>query len=447
MRRLELPGFRQLSVFRQSTNLAAMPSSLETQQLRERLRVGQRFLRLRPRIAAVAAIGNAAVLAASGAPPAQKLALGGCFALTVGAFFAEAAWLARHELSERWLYRSLSLTLLALTAGAAASGGLTSPVLPLLFAPVVVGFAAFAQQREARRLLAVALALLALLAMFGRFAALPSLPSDAREPMLVISSVASFALLFVGVSGLVEAHSRTAHELDRLRIDLLTEAERRAVSVENLGAQVAHEVKNPLTAARGLVQLVQRRVDERDQQRLDVVLTEMDRALTVLHDYLSFARPLSDLSLAPVSARALLEDVAGVLEARAQEKSVTLQITSDNAQIWGDRQRLRDAVLNLALNAINALPRDGKLTLAAHHAGERLQLSVTDDGPGISAELLAKLGEPFTTGSEHGTGLGVMLARSVARQHGGELRIESTAGAGARAWLELPVATSMTERS
>ena len=70
-RPLDLPGFRQLSVFRQSTNLATMPSSLETQQLRARLRVGQRFLRLRPRIAGVAALGNAAVLSASSAPGAQ----------------------------------------------------------------------------------------------------------------------------------------------------------------------------------------------------------------------------------------------------------------------------------------------------------------------------------------------------------------------------------------
>ena len=71
--------------------------------------------------------------------------------------------------------------------------------------------------------------------------------------------------------------------------------------------------------------------------------------------------------------------------------------------------------------------------------GEQLRFNVVDDGPGISVELQGKLGTPFTTGSDDGTGLGLMLARSVARQHGGELHIENNPSVGARAWLELPL--------
>jgi signal transduction histidine kinase len=417
-----------------------MSSSLELLQSRERLRVGQRFLRTRPRIAGVAALGNAILLLTSAAPALQKAALGSAFALTIGAFFLEAWLLSRRPLTESWLLVSLGLTLGALSVGALLSGGLTSPILPLLFAPAVVGSAAFARARQTWLLLGETVLLFLLLGAAGPLTAFPELPAPALRSMLGLSSAASLVLLAVGVIGLVDAHARISAELDRLRSDMLQEAERRALSIEHLGAQVAHEVKNPLTAARGLVQLVERRVvDERDRQRLAVVITEVDRAVTVLQDYLSFARPLSDLRLGPVRLRPLLEDAAGVLEARALEKGLTLRISAENVEVWADRQRLRDALLNLMLNAIAALPRGGTVELTAARVGDRARLTVSDDGPGLSPELYARLGQPFISGREGGTGLGVMLAESVMRQHGGELRIENEPGKGVRAQLELPL--------
>lgn len=418
--------------------MRSMPSSLELLQTRERLRVGEHFLSLRPKLATFGALGSAAFLAPSPAPLVQKLVLALALSGTVTAFWLEAWWLKRHPLSERWLFSSLAATLLALSAGALLSGGLVSPMLPLLFAPVVVGFAAFARARM-RALGTSALLSLLVLYGFGPFSGFPVLPQGALRGMLVVTSATSFALLAVGVTGLVEAHSRIGAELERRRADMLEEAERRAKSVELLGAQVAHEVKNPLAAARGLVELVARHVtDHKDQQRLAVVVSEVDRALSVLEDYLSFAKPLGDLSLGACDARLLLEDVAGVLEARAREKSISLEIAGKPTTLWADRQRLRDALLNLALNAVNALPAGGRLTLSVRTAGRQLALCVVDDGPGMSPELLARLGQPFASEAAGGTGLGVMLAQSVARQHGGALRFESNLGAGTRALLELP---------
>jgi signal transduction histidine kinase len=415
-----------------------MPGSLELLQMRERLRVGERFLRLRPKLVTFGALGNAVFLALSPAPSAQKLALGVALSSTVSAFWLEAWWLTRHGLTERWLFWSLAATLGALSLGALLSGGLISPLLPLLFAPVVVGFAAFARARL-RVLWTATFVILLLLHAAAPFPGFPLLPERALRGMLVVSSATSLALLAVGVTGLVEAHARIGAQLERMRTDMLKEAERRASSVEQLGAQVAHEVKNPLAAARGLVQLVARRVtDDKDRERLAVVVGEVDRAVAVLEDYLSFAKPLGDLSLSSCDARVLLEDVAGVVEARAREKSIDLRIAGEPATLWGDRQRLRDAVLNLALNAITALPAGGRLTLSVQVSDERLAFCVVDDGPGISAELLPRLGQPFVSESAGGTGLGVMLAQSVARQHGGALRFESDAASGTRAFLELP---------
>lgn len=424
-----------------------MPSSFQLLQARERLRVGQRFLRLRPKLATLGALGNALFLGVSAAPVAQKLALGVAFASTVSAFYVEAWWLARRELSERWLLGSLGATLAVLSLGALLSGSLTSPVLPLLFAPVVVGFAAFGRARQSSLLLGGAALTLLALGALGPLLGFPAPPSAAARGMLLVSSLTSLALLAVGVIGLVDAHSNIAAELERMRADMLKEAERRAVSVEQLGAQVAHEVKNPLAAARGLVQLVARKVaDAKDRERLAVVVTEVDRAVAVLEDYLSFARPLSDLALAAFDARVLLEDVAGVLEARARDKALHVKILGEPLTLWADRQRLRDAILNLSLNAVTALPRGGTLTLAAARSTEHVTLSVVDDGPGIPAEMLPRLGQPFASETAGGTGLGVMMAQSVARQHGGTLRFESQPGAGTTARLELPLAASTSPR-
>lgn len=420
-----------------------MASNLELLRARERLRVGRHFLTVRPFIALVGALGNGACLAASPAPASQKLLLGGALSATVLAFFAEAFWLERRALTERWLFVSLLLTLLVLATGAALSGGLQSPLLPLLFAPAVVGFAAFARSRPSASLLAVALASLLAVAQVAPLPGFPVPPAPWLARMLLISAAVSFALLAVGVIGLVDAHARIAAELDRMRTDMLAEAERRALSVEHLGAHVAHEVKNPLTAVRGLVQLVARKVqDARDRERLDVVIAEVDRALEVLKDYLSFARPLSDLSLSEVELRALLEDVAGVIEARALRQGVDVVVTGAAPRLLADRQRLRDAVLNLAMNAINAMPRGGRLELALSADASAVRIAVRDEGVGMSEERLARLGAPFASDAEEGTGLGVLLARGAARQHGGELLFESAPDRGTCAMLVLPIAAS-----
>jgi signal transduction histidine kinase len=338
------------------------------------------------------------------------------------------------------LLTSLALTLIALSLGAALSGGLASPVLPLLFAPVVVGFAAFARTRQSAVLLGIALVARLLLELLTPLTVFPALPAPAVTHMMLVSATASLALLAVGVIGLVDAHSRIARELERMRIDMLKEAEDRAASVEHLGAQVAHEVKNPLTAVRGLAQLAQRRAsDAKDQERLAVVVSEVDRALELLHGYLSFARPLRALALAEVELRALLEDVAGVLEARAHERRVRIELIGLETRVVADRKRLRDALLNLALNAIAAMPDGGTLSLrVAPGTDGAMQLQIADTGVGMSAELLAQIGEPFATAAEGGTGLGVLAARGVATQHGGALRFESVPDRGTTAVLELP---------
>jgi signal transduction histidine kinase len=450
LRRLALG--RQLSGFRQAAEVAApmlyawramMQSvrgaeSAELLQTRERLQVGRRFLMLRPRIALLGVLGNAVCLALAPVPPTQRLLLALSLGAAVTAFFLESAWLAKRALSERWLFVSLVLTLLTLAFGTLLSGGLASPMTPLLFAPTVVGFAAFARSRQSALLFGATLAALALSAWLGPISGFAAPPQPWSARMLLISCVLSLSLLALGVISLVDAHARIAGQLERMRTDMLREAELRAVSVEQLGARVAHDVKNPLTAVRGLVQLVQRASAGRDQDRLGVALGELDRALEVLHGYLSLARPLRDLTLAQTDLRALLDDVAGVVEARALERGIVLRVHGVAHTLAVERNKLRDALLNLALNAIAAMPRGGQLNFALDAQGNAATITVEDTGAGMSEAELAQLGQAFVSGHEGGTGLGVLLARSAIEQHRGTLTFTSQQGRGTRALLTLP---------
>lgn len=408
--------------------------------------VGTSFLRRRPWIAGAGALVNTALAVASGAPRRQIAVLGALTGSMVLAFAVEASLLrpssrrkdGRERLDARWLATSLVLTAVGIGVAASASGGLESPVLALLFAPVTIGLAAFGQARTSAWIGGVAVAIIAALALAPPL--FPALPMPHRGLMIGWGVIVAFALVALGVIGLVESSRATGRALDRVRADLLDEAARRARDQENLGAKVAHEIRNPLTAVKGLVQILSKKADgDRDARRFGVALAEIERVERILEEYLSLARPLTDLAPAALDARALLEDVGAIVEGRAAEGGVRI-VLGDTAAgpLVADPRRLREALLNVVQNAIQATPRGGSVALEAAREGGQIVLSVRDDGRGMDADALAAAGTPFTSGRDGGTGLGLALARSVARQHGGDLTLESELGRGTTVRLAIP---------
>ncbi len=403
--------------------------------------VATRFLRTRPWVVAVGALGNALLLVHSGAPGHQLAAVGACFSLLVSGFVLEAWLLRSRTVTERWLLASLLATALLIGVGAALTGGIESPFVPILFVPIVIAFAAFGRTRGTLAISASAACVVALLALLPEPLRGPAVAASHRGAMLAWSSAISLALLWLGVTGLVDAYVATARVLDRMRVDAIDQAAERARHAEAWGAKVAHEIRNPLTSIKGLVQLVARKnEDARDARRFEVVLGEVERVEGILDDYLRLARPLRDLSLESAGLDRIASDIGVLFEARASASGVTIALALEPAPAMVDPARVREALVNLAKNALEAMPAGGTLTLRACLAGERAQVEVIDTGPGIDAELLARLGDAFVSTREEGTGLGVALARGVARQHGGDLEIESEPGRGTRAVLWVPIA-------
>lgn len=414
----------------------ATPSSTFEHLRTTRLRaVGSHFLRTRPLVALVAGGLNAAILLTSDAPPSTRLYVPVCLGSLVAFFVAEALFLRGREASEGWLLTSFALTAIALGVGCAASGGLASPFVPLVLTPIVVGFAAFGRDRRSAGLFVLGALVL------GGLGFSASTPIDAvhARAMTLVATLASLVLVRLGVAELAESYVETGRALDRLRLDVLDEALRRGRDAEALGAKVAHEIKNPLTSVKGLGQLVRQDLtDERARKRLDVLLAEVDRIDALATGYLSLARPLHDLELEPIDLVALVDDVLVLLEARADAARVTLSRTGESeARLSADPRRLREAILNLAENAIRAMPRGGALVMRVETTGSAFRLIVDDEGEGMSEERLRALGRPFEPGRADGTGLGVVIARSAAVQHGGTLGFESRVGRGTRATLEL----------
>lgn len=402
--------------------------------------VATAFLRQRARIVGVGMVATLAVLAASPVARAQVLALGAGFSALYSFFAVEAHLSHRGAFSERWFYHSLLITIVGITAGSVLTGALSSPLLPIYFAPVVTMFAAFGRSRES----AVAL-LLCATALFA-LAAVPSgvpfalIPVPWRSALYVMATLMALLLLYTSVSSLVRAYRHAGQVLDTMRTEVYEQAADRLRSLETVGARVAHEIKNPLSAIKALLQLEAESASAaRSARRFEVMLNEVGRIERITLDYLSYARPLTELRPRPTDVGALLESLALLIGPEADKRQIALEVDPSAHRVVCDPQRVREALLNLALNAVQQTDAGGTVALRVRAAADgSARFSVTDDGRGMSAAQLQTLGTSMLSTRAGGTGLGVVLARGVARRHGGDLHFESALGRGTTARLHIP---------
>jgi signal transduction histidine kinase len=272
----------------------------------------------------------------------------------------------------------------------------------------------------------------------------PALPNNSYALGVMLNLTWNLFMLHLMVGKLSAIANQTTESYACLREERLSEAEAQLRRLQSVGAKVAHELKNPLASIKGLCQLVARAPEsERTQERLAVVSSEISRMETILAEYLSFSRPLEDLKPEALDVAELSRDVLEVLAGRADQAGVSLALEGNHTKVEGDPRRLKEALINLVANAIEATPNGGAVVLRVRNGGTDVVVEVEDTGRGISADDLARLGTSFFTTRPNGTGLGVVLAQSVITQHGGSLGYASTVGRGTVATIKLPATATV----
>jgi len=322
---------------------------------------------------------------------------------------------------------------------AALTGGVHSIFIPGTVLPAIVSLLFFGPQAVSRWVaLGNALLLIAMVSLPADVVG-PQLPTAHYTIGILISLTWFLSMLHLLVGKLSVVAARASESMACLREERLSDAEAQLRRLQGVGAKVAHELKNPLASIKGLCQLVARTPEsERTQERLTVVASEISRMETILNEYLSFSRPLEDIKPEAIDLNALARDVLDVLDGRAVNAGVSLALEGSAPTVQGDPRRLKEALINLVSNAIEATPSGGRVVLRVRETGGGVQLDVQDSGRGISPEDLERLGTSFFTTRPNGTGLGVVLAQGVIAQHGGSLAYVSSVGKGTTATIRLP---------
>ncbi|MDQ0896624.1 PAS domain-containing sensor histidine kinase [Paenibacillus sp. V4I7] len=220
--------------------------------------------------------------------------------------------------------------------------------------------------------------------------------------------------------------------------ELLLKSEKLSV-VGQLAAGVAHEIRNPLTSLRGFVQLLQTKMDNYDEY-FQIMLAELDRINYIVSEFLVIAKPQA-VSFEMKDLRKILQDVISLLDTQAILSDVQIHTTfdSDIPLINCEENQLKQVVINILKNAIEAMIDGGTIEILMKVDDDTIVIRFIDQGCGISEERIAMLGEPFYTTKEKGTGLGLMVSQKIIEAHHGSLHIKSQIGIGTTVDLILPL--------
>jgi two-component system sensor histidine kinase HydH len=254
---------------------------------------------------------------------------------------------------------------------------------------------------------------------------------------------------------------RVAMVVDRLQesqLELLRAEQLAALG--QMAAGLAHELRNPLTSIKILVQTAAEAGDDArlDGQDVAVLAEELARLEDSIQRFLDFARPPT-LEKRPFDVRDLIQRIFNLVAARAAQQHVSLQsdIPETPVEIWADREQIRQLLLNTVLNALDAVGHGGEIRLTLFSDGQATDnteaaksdediqwatVVVRDNGPGISAEIADRLFEPFISTKDTGLGLGLAICRRIAEAHRGEIQARNVNDGGAEFTIRLPLGTA-----
>lgn len=225
---------------------------------------------------------------------------------------------------------------------------------------------------------------------------------------------------------LAEERRRAYEELQKT-FEQLLQAEKLS-SLGELSAGIVHEVRNPLGAIKGAVEIIEDELapDSPRREFANLAKKEVERLNKLVGEFLRFARPAT-LSIQPNDLNKIVESVAALIENQAVSQSVAIEkhLQADLPNVSVDGEQIKQVLLNLAINSLQAMPHGGKLKFKTLVKKNFCVIEVEDTGVGIDAEIMPKIFDPFFTTKERGVGLGLSVAHKIAEQHDGKLSVIS----------------------
>ncbi|MBI4562243.1 MAG: GHKL domain-containing protein [Candidatus Rokubacteria bacterium] len=208
----------------------------------------------------------------------------------------------------------------------------------------------------------------------------------------------------------------------------------RLASLGRVAAGVAHDLRNPLTILGATLELLRYdpQLGGEVRGKLDGAQDAFQRVAQLIDGLSGYSKPTRSAG-DPVPVSELFSTLLNLLgpEARDRQIEIAVWTTPPSLAVRGNRGQLLEVLINVVENAMDAIERDGQVTLRASLVGDQVQISVRDSGPGILPELLDRIFEPFFTTKANGTGLGLAIVREIVEQSGGAIRVESEIGGGA----------------
>jgi signal transduction histidine kinase len=249
------------------------------------------------------------------------------------------------------------------------------------------------------------------------------------------------------IGKLADALNRMLDELDRARKEIqrchLEEMKRveRMATLGELAAAVAHEIKNPLAGISGAIQVIYEDLNEDDPKKevMSEVLNEIERLDKTVRDLLFFARPTEPKKV-EIDIMSIIDRCINLIKPKADKQNIKIENKiQENVTLKIDPQQIQQAIINIMMNAINAMPSGGIMRLSSQRIDDYIEISISDTGEGISPEELKKVFKPFYTIRHAGTGLGLSISRNIIEAHGGMISVDSTPGMGTTFKIKLPV--------
>src|SRR6266850_1627295 len=243
-------------------------------------------------------------------------------------------------------------------------------------------------------------------------------------------------------------------ELERRRLQQVLFETEKLAATGRLAASIAHEINNPLEAVQNSLYLLGGAVKEESPQRryLDIAQRETQRMSRILRQMLGFYRPQKDAT--PMDVNTLVDEAEALVAKRLREAKVTVvrELAAELPEVRGSADQIKQVLLNLFLNSVEAMPKGGTLTVTTR-AGDAegdipfaaVRIEVRDTGQGMDKDTEARIFEPFfSTKTERGTGLGLWVSHGIVQGHGGTLKVRSRVGQGTTFIIALPIGERTT---